>query len=53
MNRWPENTIAVGRRHTVCVKSDGTVRAVGDHEYGQCDISGWCGQTEKKRVTNE
>ena len=39
----PKPTIAAGRRHTVGLKSDGTVTAVGDNEYGQCDISGWHG----------
>ncbi len=40
---WPKETIAAGRRHTVGLKSDGTVLAVGDNKYGQCDISGWRG----------
>ena len=34
-------TIAAGFRHTVGLKSDGTVVAVGWNEYGQCDVSGW------------
>jgi alpha-tubulin suppressor-like RCC1 family protein len=38
-----KDTIAAGRRHTIGLKSDGTVVAVGDNEYGQCDISGWRG----------
>lgn len=38
---WPKGTIAAGRRHTVGLKSDGTVSAVGDNKYGQCDLSGW------------
>lgn len=29
------NTIAAGRRHTVGLKSDGTVTAVGDNRYGR------------------
>ena len=37
----PKDTIAAGRRHTVGLKSDGTVTAVGDNKYGQCDVSGW------------
>jgi alpha-tubulin suppressor-like RCC1 family protein len=36
-------TLAAGRRHTVALESDGTVTAVGDNEYGQCDVSGWHG----------
>ena len=39
----PKDTIAAGYRHTVGLKSDGTVVAVGDNEYGQCDVSGWRG----------
>ena len=35
------DTIAAGRRHTVGVKFDGTVTAVGDNKCGQCDVSGW------------
>jgi Divergent InlB B-repeat domain/Regulator of chromosome condensation (RCC1) repeat len=27
--------------HTVGLKSHGTVIAVGNNEYGQCDVSGW------------
>ena len=38
-----KDTIAAGRRHTVGLKSDGTVVAMGDNEYGQCDVSGWRG----------
>lgn len=34
-------TIAAGYRHTVGVKSDGTVVAVGDNSGGQCNVSGW------------
>ena len=33
--------IAAGLSHTVGLKSDGTVVAVGDNEYGQCNVSGW------------
>ena len=34
-------TISAGWSHTVCLKADGTVVAVGDNEDGQCDVSGW------------
>ena len=27
--------------HTVGLKSDSTVVAVGYNEYGQCDVGGW------------
>src|SRR5690606_2066830 len=36
------DTIAAGRRHTVALKTDGTVTAVGDNKYGQCNVSDWC-----------
>lgn len=39
----PQNTIAAGRRHTVGLKSNGTVMAAGDSKYGQCDVNGWHG----------
>ncbi len=35
--------IACGYDHTVGLKEDGTVAAVGDNAYGQCDVSGWTG----------
>lgn len=48
--RW-ENIIAIsagggsnespGAGHTVGLRSDGHVVAVGDNEYGQCDVEGW------------
>ena len=34
-------TISAGLEHSVGVKSDGTVVAVGKNDYGQCDVSGW------------
>lgn len=37
----PRSIIAAGRRHTVALKSDGTVIAVGDNSCGQCNVSGW------------
>ncbi len=33
--------IAVGARHTVGLKVDGTVIAVGDNDDGQCNVSNW------------
>ncbi len=41
VTRWPRDTIAAGRRHSVGLRSDGTVTAVGDSRYGQCGVSGW------------
>lgn len=41
VNRRPNNPIAAGCRHTVGLKADGTVTAVGDNKYGQCDVGGW------------
>ncbi|MCJ7791049.1 MAG: hypothetical protein MUP49_01315, partial [Dehalococcoidia bacterium] len=35
--------VAAGWGHTVGLKSDGTVVAVGDNRYGQCNIGGWTG----------
>ena len=32
-----------GNAHTIGLKSDGMVVAVGDNEYGQCDVNGWRG----------
>ncbi len=34
-------TVSTGYDHTVALKNDGTVVAVGDNEYGQCDVSDW------------
>ena len=34
-------TVSTGNNHTVALKSDGTVVAVGDNINGQCDVSGW------------
>ena len=33
--------ISVGSNHIVGLKSNGTVVAVGDKSYGQCDVNGW------------
>ena len=33
--------ISAGDDHTVGLKKDGTVVAVGDNDEGQCDVSGW------------
>ena len=34
-------TVSAGGTHTVGIKSDGTVIAVGNNGDGQCDVSGW------------
>ncbi len=36
------DAIAAGRRHTFGLKSNGMVTAVGDNNYGQCDVNDWC-----------
>nr|WP_257149547.1 RCC1 domain-containing protein [Bacillus cereus] len=41
MKRWPKDMIAAGRCHTVGLKSDGTVVAVGRNKEGECNVSGW------------
>ena len=35
------NTIDTAEKHTVAVKNDGTVVAVGDGSWGNCDVSEW------------
>ena len=34
-------TVSAGKDHTVGLKADGTVVAVGDNDRGQCDVDGW------------
>ncbi len=34
-------TISAGNSHTVGLKTDGTVVAVGHNDYGQCDVNSW------------
>lgn len=41
VKRWPKDMIAAGRCHTVGLKSDGTVVAVGNNEFGQYDVGSW------------
>jgi len=33
--------LAAGRRHSVCGRSDGSVRAVGNGAAGECSVLGW------------
>lgn len=33
--------ISAGTKHTVGLKSDGSVVTVGDNSYGQCDTDSW------------
>jgi hypothetical protein len=35
--------VSAGGRHTVGLKADGTVVAVGNNTYGQCDVGNWTG----------
>ena len=38
----PRETVSAGDSHTVGLKADGTVVAVGGDNYnGQCDVDGW------------
>ena len=42
MSDWTDIVaISAGDEHTVGLKADGTVVAVGNNEYGQCDVSDW------------
>ena len=34
-------TLSAGGSHTVGLRADGTVAAVGSNKYGQCDVSEW------------
>ena len=38
-------TIAAGGHHTLGIRSDGTVVAVGDTEYGECAVDNWTEMT--------
>ena len=40
-NRCKHDTISADRRHTIGLKTDGTVVAIGDNKCGQCNISEW------------
>ncbi len=41
-HRWTDMVqISCGHRHTVGVRSNGTVRAVGFNRYGQCAVYNW------------
>ena len=44
---WTDVTeIAAGGHHTVGLRTDGAVLAVGDNGYGQCDVGGWTNITQ-------
>ena len=36
-----QGQVCAGRLHTVALKTDGTVLAAGDNQFGQCDVDGW------------
>ncbi len=38
---FPNKVIDAGAYHTVLLHSDGTVSAVGDNTYGQCNVEDW------------
>jgi alpha-tubulin suppressor-like RCC1 family protein len=33
--------VAAGYRHSVALRSDGTVVAAGDNRFGQCHVGDW------------
>ena len=41
-NSGNRRAVSAGGRHTVGLKKDGTVVAVGDNQYGQLDVAAWC-----------
>lgn len=41
VSRWPKAAIAAGSSHTIGLKADGTVAAVGWNAHGQCNVSDW------------
>ena len=44
INSWTDMVqLSVGRRHTVGLRADGTVAAVGDNFAGQCEVEDWSG----------
>jgi alpha-tubulin suppressor-like RCC1 family protein len=42
----PELVMVAAGLHTVGLKADGTVVAVGNNEYGQCDVGDWADITQ-------
>ena len=44
-NAMMKAVIAAGRNHSVALSADGTVKAVGSNQYGQCSANGWKGMT--------
>lgn len=42
----PEGRIAAGWHHTLGLRADGTVLAVGENIIGQCDVGAWSGITQ-------
>ncbi len=41
-----KNIISAGGEHTLGLNEDGTVSAVGNNKYGQCDVDKWSGITQ-------
>lgn len=41
-----KNIISAGGEHTLGLHEDGTVSAVGNNKYGQCDVDNWSGITQ-------
>ena len=42
MDKWTDIVaVSAGYYHTVGLKADGTVVAVGNNQFSQCDVSEW------------
>lgn len=41
-----KNIVSAGGEHTLGLNEDGTVSAVGNNNYGQCDVDKWSGITQ-------
>ena len=47
-----KHTISSGLTHTVALNPDGTVVAVGENKYGECDVQYWIDMVEVSAGTN-
>ena len=39
-----QSNIAVGLRHSIALKSNKAVVAIGENRYGQCNVKSWTGR---------